>query len=447
PGDPVDRMMTSPQTGEQLAKNTNTKAMQLYWRKKLGLDLPLFYFSIHSLSVPDTFYKIYDKSEKEANERFIDTYGNWKEINAYFNSIVSFENALNNNFKNSSSNFDEMKQLKYEVASLKYEYNDDVILFKFNSIKKLNTVKDFADDFNWLKKNYAAVKTNSCKWKNFIPVISFYKNNQYHRWLFGDRVYSRGILRGDFGISYITKQPVSQVIGEKLRWSFFFIFVSVVIAYLVSIPLGAKAGSKKDSVFDKVSSVVLFILYSLPVFWVATLLLMTFANPDVLFIFPASGVMPANGFPESASLFEKIKLSVPYLMLPLICYTFGSLSFLSRTMRVSMLEEINKDYVRTARAKGLSESKVIYKHALSNSLFPSITIFGSFFPLVVSGAVVIETIFTIPGMGFETLIAVQNQNYPMVIAILTISGIFTLTGYLVSDILYAVTDPRISFSA
>ena len=115
-------------------------------------------------------------------------------------------------------------------------------------------------------------------------------------------------------------------------------------------------------------------------------------------------------------------------------------------MRVSMLEEINRDYIRTARAKGLPESKVIYKHALRNALLPAITVFANFFPLVISGAVIIETIFTIPGMGFETLIAVQNQNYPMIIAIFTITGILTLTGYLISDILYSIVNPRISFS-
>ena len=220
PGDPVDRMMSSAQTGEQFGKTTNTNEMQLYWRKKLGLDLPLFYVSLRSMAAPDTLYKIYDKSEKEALERLIDKYGNWKEISHYANSLVNLENALNNTSGISLSNADEMKLLEYEISSLKYEYDDDVILFKFNSIEKFNAIKDF--DFNDVKKKYDAIKSSSSKWKNFIPAISFHKSNQYHRWLFGDGVYSKGILRGDFGISYVTKQPVSQVIGEKIRWSLVF---------------------------------------------------------------------------------------------------------------------------------------------------------------------------------------------------------------------------------
>ncbi|MEO5570870.1 MAG: ABC transporter permease subunit [Bacteroidia bacterium] len=446
PGDPVDRMMSSLKSGEETVQKENSKELKTYWKKKLGLDLPLFYFSLHALSTADTLYKIYDTSEKETLERLIYKYGNWKEISAYHTSLLNLEKRLDNNTTFAFLNADKFIQLKYEIFSLKYIYDNSAIESRIKSIQKLMSDGNSLPDIGNIKSNYERIKIKSTPWKNFIPVISFYKHNQYHRWLFGDGVYSKGILRGDFGISYITKQPVSKVIGERIGWSFFFILVAVILAYFISIPVGAKAGSKKDSAFDKVSSITLFVLYSLPVFWVATLLLMTFANPDVLFIFPASGVKPANGFPEAASLFEKIKLTLPYLVLPVICYTYGSLAFLARTMRVSMLEEINRDYVRTARAKGLSESKVIYKHALRNVLFPAITVFANFFPLVISGVVVIETIFTIPGMGLETFIAIQNQNYPMLIAIFTITGMLTLVGYLVSDILYALTDPRISFS-
>ena len=420
--------------------------MHFYWRKKLGLDLPLFYFSLHSLSEPDTLYKVYDKSEKEAFERLIYTYGNWEKINEYFNSILNLESMLREGQPISEAEAGQLKQLRYEAASLKYEYDDDAIQYKLRSIEKLNSYKNAAPAINLVKENYTAIKNTSSKWKNFIPVISFYKNNQYHRWMFGDGEYSKGILRGDFGISYITKQPVSLIIGERIKWSLFFVVVSVVIAYLVSIPIGVKAGSKKDSAFDKASSIILFILYSLPVFWVATLLLMTFANQNAFLIFPASGVMLPGGFPANISFPEKIRSTLPYLILPTICYVYGSFAFLSRAIRVSMIEEINKDYIRTARAKGLPESKVIYKHGLCNALLPAITVLANFFPLVISGAVIIETIFTIPGMGFETLVAVQNQNYPMIIAILTITGILTLMAYLVSDILYSIADPRITFS-
>ena len=132
------------------------------------------------------------------------------------------------------------------------------------------------------------------------------------------------------------------------------------------------------------------------------------------------------------------------MVLPLIAYTYSSLAFLSRLMRVSMLETVHQDYIRTARAKGLSEYQVIYKHALRNALLPIITVFANVFPAAIGGSVILETIFTIPGMGLETYQAIQTQNYPVVIGVFTLTGLLTLIGYLVADVLYAYTDPRIS---
>jgi peptide/nickel transport system permease protein len=195
-----------------------------------------------------------------------------------------------------------------------------------------------------------------------------------------------------------------------------------------------------------VTTVLLFILYSLPSFFAATVMLMWFANPDVLHWFPASGVEPVRGFAPDAGFFERWWERLPFLVLPIISYTYGSFAFLSRIMRVSMLEIVNQDYIRTARAKGLTERVVIYKHALRNGLLPIITVFANIFPVAIGGSVILEVIFTIPGMGGESYNAIVNQNYPMLIAIFTITGILTLVGYLVSDILYAVADPRISFS-
>ena len=163
-------------------------------------------------------------------------------------------------------------------------------------------------------------------------------------------------------------------------------------------------------------------------------------------ILPASGVKPAEGYPEGASFFECVKISLPYVILPLICYTYSSFAFLARIMRGAMVDVIEQDYIRTARAKGLTEKKVTWKHAFRNSLFPIITVFASIFPMAIGGSVILETIFTIPGMGLEVFNAITFQNYPMIIAITTLTGFLTLVGILISDILYAVVDPRISYS-
>jgi peptide/nickel transport system permease protein len=459
PGDPVERMVTSSQSGGEMgAQSLSQQKDKLFWRQKLGLDLPVFYFSLTSLSKPDTLYRIYDKAEREALDRLIAQHGNWEEIQNYSIQLAAFSSYQNlfkpdtNQLKGLPINavIENLNQLKFEALSLKSTYEEPLIDAKFAKIKSLLNLYPFLNQskvlFNAVEHSYAEIKNHTSNWKNYVPKLSFYKNNQYHRWLFGDGgTFSKGLIRGDFGTSYVTKQPISEVIYSKIGWSLFFTLLSVILAYFVSIPMGVKAAANRGSKFDKGSSIVLFMLYSMPSFWLATLLLMTFANPDVFHIFPASGIKPAAGYPDGASIFEKIKITLPYIILPAICYTYSSFAFLSRTMRVSMIEVIGQDYIRTARAKGLPENKVIWKHAFRNSLLPIITVFANIFPAAIGGSVILESIFTIPGMGSETIFAIQNNNYPMIIAVLTITGFLTLVGYLISDILYALVDPRISY--
>jgi peptide/nickel transport system permease protein len=183
----------------------------------------------------------------------------------------------------------------------------------------------------------------------------------------------------------------------------------------------------------------------MPSFFIGVLLLYTFANPDVLRWFPVSGIQDATLFDPEWNNWEKLKHRSPYFILPLVTYIYSSFAFLSRIMRVSVIDVFGQDYIRTARAKGLGEGKVVMKHALRNSLLPIITVFANIFPLAVGGSIIIETIFTIPGLGFEIYSSILNSDYPMIIAVFTIIGFLTMIGYLISDILYAVVDPRISY--
>jgi len=468
PGDPVERMVSQTQGGGEMSTQTaNVKESKRIWTKKLGLDLPVFYFSLSNIATPDTLYKIIERSEKEALERLVSQYGNWEQITEYYLSLDILSNSQmylkldSNNSGGIDKNEiqDALNHSNFELLSLKSAYADAHIKAKIEKLNNLYIKYPFFSEMAGLMKvaenNYNIVKENTSKWKNYIPAIKIYGNNQYHRWIFGDgnwltgkgSTFTKGLLRGDFGISYTTQQPVSDVIYTKIGWSLFFALASVLFAYLISIPIGIKAAVEKDSKFDKYSTLILFILYSVPNFFLATLLLMTFANPDVLHVFPASGVKPILGYPADGSLWDMVTLSFPYIILPLVCYTYSSFAFLSRTMRVSMLEIIRQDYIRTARAKGLSEKKVVYKHALRNALLPIITVFANVFPLAIGGSVIIETIFTIPGMGQETFLAIQNQDYPMIVSVFTIAGFLTMVGFLISDILYAMVDPRISFSS
>lgn len=317
----------------------------------------------------------------------------------------------------------------------------------------LSVVKD---EYEAANEAYSNLIANQSPWKSYVPKLNFYGlDNQYHAWLFGeapwfgtatDTTLRQGILRGDFGKSYMDQKPINEKIWEYFARSFWLVFISVVLAYLVSIPIGIYAGYKKDSLFDRGSSVVLFILYSLPTFFVGTFLLWMFANPDNLVWFPPGGSENPMVIDKLDGFWETLVHRAGYAALPLLTYTYGSFAFLSRIMRTGMVEVIGQDYIRTARAKGLSERKVVLKHALRNSLLPIITVFANIFPVAVGGSVIIEVIFSYPGMGKATYDAIINQDYPMIIAVFTLAGIMTMVGYLVADILYAVVDPRISYS-
>jgi peptide/nickel transport system permease protein len=280
----------------------------------------------------------------------------------------------------------------------------------------------------------------------YIPCISFHKKNQFHRWLVGDDEFSKGIIHGDFGKSWITGQNVYALISPRIKWSFLFSIISIFFAYLISIPAGLRSAANPGSRFDRWSTILFMILYSLPAFWFATLLMLVFCNPDVLNILPSSGVSPSGGFPMSASFWDIIIHSIPYLILPTICYIYGLLAILSGSVKASAIDILKEDYIRTARAKGLSENKILYRHAFRNSLLPLISIFSLVLPLAVSGSVIVETIFTIPGMGLAIFQSLSSQDYPVIIAVFMITGIFTMTAFLISDIVYAIVDPRISFN-
>ncbi|MDD5067956.1 MAG: ABC transporter permease [bacterium] len=259
---------------------------------------------------------------------------------------------------------------------------------------------------------------------------------QYLRWL-------KRLVTLDFGNSFQDQRPVIEKIKERLPITLQISIISVFLVYLISIPLGVYSAVKQYSLTDRIITVLLFILYSLPSFWIAILLIMFLGGGDYLNIFPIYGLSS-----EGAESFGLVKWTLDriwHLVLPITCLTYGGLASLSRYMRAGMLEVIRQDYIRTARAKGLPEKVVIFKHALRNSLIPIITLLAYLLPAFFSGSVIIENIFSIPGMGklaFESILA---RDYPTIMAIITISSFLTLAGILLSDLIYVLVDPRISF--
>ena len=262
---------------------------------------------------------------------------------------------------------------------------------------------------------------------------------QYLKW-------AAGILTLDFGVSYRDQRPVMDKISDGVWVTLKMNIISIILAYLIAIPIGIYSATHSGSLGDRISSTALFALYSIPTFWAGTLLIIFLTNNDYLFqLFPVRGLY-STAYDESWPFWKRFFDQAWHLAAPVLIYTYGSFAFISRQMRAGMIEVIRQDYIRTARAKGLAERVVIYKHALRNSLIPIITLLGGLLPSLVSGSIIVELIFSIPGMGKLSIDALLARDYPIIMGVLTLGAILTMIGVLISDLLYSVVDPRIAFS-
>ena len=456
PGDPADTMLNRSSSEGQATDKLATDRSYRELRHKLGLDLPIFYFSFTNAAQSDTLIRIPTLNHREMLDRMVYNHGNWPQIETYYHELKQLEFEIIST-KKDSTNANALIELRNIVAKIFIHHEDALLTGLFAEVK---TQTALAPNLTLVKAKaeateiaYGKVKSEATVYKRYIPKIQWSgTENQYHRWLFGnakwfgtetDPTKTKGFIRGDYGISFFTKRPVKSVIWDGLWITMLISLLVIIIEYIISIPLGISLARHKGTAYDSGMTVASFLTYSLPVFWIGTMAIFFLCSPDYLEIFPPFGLgdaVWADGF------FYKLGDLAYHLALPLIIASYASFAYLSRQMRGSMLTVLGADYIRTARAKGLPENKVIWKHAFRNSLLPIITIFASFFPALIGGSIILEFLFTIPGLGQITYAAVIQKDYPMILTNTMFAAILTLVGYLVSDVLYAVVDPRISYS-
>ncbi|MDR0331320.1 MAG: ABC transporter permease [Chitinispirillales bacterium] len=276
------------------------------------------------------------------------------------------------------------------------------------------------------------VREVEAKYRFDKPVIV-----QYGHWL------ARAV-RGDLGYSFSRQADVSSVIAERLFNTFVLSFLSVIITWMVAIPLGIYAAVKQYSWGDRIMSAISYIGMSLPTFFLALLLMFAvYLGRDLPLIsmIPTGGMMSANY--EQLGFFGKFVDRALHLVVPVTVLSITALAGLQRISRGNMLEELRKQYVTTARAKGLPENRVIYKHALRNAINPLITLFGFEFSALLSGAALLEIIMNWPGLGSLMLSAVQTQDTFLVMGSLLLAGLMLIVGNLLADVLLVIADPRV----
>lgn len=260
---------------------------------------------------------------------------------------------------------------------------------------------------------------------------------QYGIWL-------KNILTLDFGESFKDNQPVWGKIAERVPVTINLNLWSILVVYVVAIPLGVYSATHRNTVGDKVTTVAAFVLFAVPTVWAATMALVFICGGDFLYLFPPGGLTSIE-YDASWPWWKKLQDQAWHLFLPVVLLSYGGFAGLSRYMRASMLEVLSQDYVQVARAKGLTERVVILKHVMRNSLIPVVTMLAALLPALIGGSVIIETIFSIPGMGQLGYESVRARDYPTVMALYSVSAVLTLMGILISDLLLSMVDPRIAF--
>ena len=258
---------------------------------------------------------------------------------------------------------------------------------------------------------------------------------QYVRWL------GRAV-QGDLGYSIVYKSPVLKVIGSRIGNTFVLSVTAILLSMMIAIPIGIVTAIKRKQLIDYVATVIALMGLSIPAFFFGMLMIKWFAV-DLKWL-PISGMVTAGAHLEGMAYVKDV---ASHMILPTLVLALINTASLMRYTRSHMIEIIEQDFIRTARAKGISSYRVIYKHALKNCMIPIITIISLQIPTLLSGALLTETIFIWPGIGRLNYEAVMNRDYPLIMGIVMCIAILTLTANLIADILYALIDPRIKYEA
>lgn len=444
PGDPVTQIY-----GVNFLSSADPEAQSAVYQlnaAKLGLDKPVFYCALSTAVFPDTMYKIFPPQRRSRLETLATQAGDWPAVSRYEQALAAAVRALEkipDSLPQKTFIWSEMSDL---LIAEQLPLADSAVArsqraFGANQGDSLPGGPNLGYALQRLQRciddMYQAKAAG--KYRHWIPAFHWYGfDNQYHNW-------AAGFFTGELGMSTFSKNPVWQEIRPRLNATLFINGVAMLLAYLLAVPLGVAMSRRKDKIFDRWVRRLLMVLFAIPVFWMGGMLMLLFATPGHgLHLINGIAIDPWQG--SGRSFASWVLTYAPKFILPVAVLTLHALALLALQMRSGMLGVLQEDYIRTARAKGLDENAVYWRHAFRNALFPIITIFASVFPAVFGGSLVVEYLFHFPGMGMKTHEAFLSRDYPVLFAILMFSAVLTVLGALVADLLYAWADPRVRFS-
>ena len=424
-----DKLEEAAQRSEN-AKNNFTYRDQAIRQaaESLHLNKPIFYFSLTTAAYPDTLYRIWLPSEREKMEYLIAFTGNWPAVQHLHQAIRQTQPVI----VSLPDTFPQLFALRNVVDQLYKADRLEKMTIPLRDLAILRPVLPVHPPLNAtldaLESAAVSLQTDLHPERMRRPAFYWYGlNNQYHEWLSGFVTGNLGLDKQDF--------PVAQRIKEPLLITLTINGLALALSYLLAIPLGVYMARWKNGTLDRWAQRSLLLLYAMPAFWLAMLLILIFGIPAT----------PTWRIPSQQSFMGWFFQHFSSFILPLLTLTLHTLAILAFQMRGGMLDTLRQDYIRTARAKGLDEETVYWRHAFRNALFPIITVFGSVFPGIFAGSVIVELLFNFSGMGQLVQGSFVDNNHPVLFALLMFASMFTIVSHLIADILYAWADPRVRF--
>jgi peptide/nickel transport system permease protein len=395
---------------------------------EMGVNQPIFYFSIGKGEKSEAFFNVVLPRYKDLTLRLMDKNVGFENTQSYIASIRNIEKQCYA-ISNDSSN------ILYETRALYYAFEKKDIEEKSISLeyiaKQDSTLQESIVVFLEKKKIIIAEYSEKIVW---LPSVQWFGTRcQFHQWL-------KKTASGDFGISYTSYRPVQDEIRDAVRWTLLMSSLALIVVFSIGIWLGLKSAARFGQKWDTRLLRLTFFLDAIPQFWLATLILIFLTSSYYhLKIFPNAGI---GNFSSDASFLEKAWIALPHFIAPIFCIVLTSISMIIRQMRASALRVLGENFIKTAKAKGLSNTQILSKHVFPNAIFPMIALFGASLPDLIMGSLTIETIFNIPGMGKLASMAIYEKNFPVLIAIVFLVALLTIVGGLVSDILYKIYEPK-----
>ncbi len=425
PGDEAIRLLELEGTFQGMSK---TEYEQSYQRiaRKFALNRPQFYFSILPNYFPDTLHLVLPKSKRFLLTNMLRQTRDWNAVQSFHSSLQRGIAELEKSTDHKDV-YNELLKLETEKSLLDVRSRFQRIQQAFGKQSEYNSLLNrIGESIEGLNRAHQLV---------YPKFVWNGKDCKFHFWI-------ARTFRTSENISLVDGVPVYTKVWRALKWTVVMSSIALLFIAILALVLGVTQAYFEGSAFDRFSSTFLYLLYAIPLFWLATMAVVFFTTPEYgtwTDIFPSIGLKPIF---EKVSFWSELVRNLEQIVLPVICMTLGGISYLAVQLRSDILENLKKPFIVAARSKGLSEMKVLTRHALPNAFLPYLTILTGSIPAIFTGSVIIEVIFNIPGIGRLMLDSITYSDWPVVFSILVVISITTIIGYLIGDLLLMKLFPK-----